>query len=204
MLLPYSDDSMVINKHQNGIDRFSVKGNITPKKHADLQDYYNLIGNDIFEFSIIISIRHPFERAVSFYFSPHRWQREDLGRYVSETPYWDESLFLQMVEKNNPRPAVEFIKLKKSGVPFYRKAVIHPHQIIRLDSLKKDLCSVVKSLRIPVLNLDNLPHVNVSEGSSLKKHVLTSRELRNFVEEKYREDMIFFQYQPYKIEEYLN
>ena len=73
LLFDISDDDKIVYHHQNGVDRFEVSGPITFSKHSALRIYNNGLGNNLSGWRVMVSIRHPFERAISAYFSPHRW-----------------------------------------------------------------------------------------------------------------------------------
>jgi hypothetical protein len=73
---------------QDGEDRFGVANlQYGLKKHATLAEYKNALAdeiyNNMYKFSIL---RNPWDRAISFYFSPHRgnviWSREDFVNFV--------------------------------------------------------------------------------------------------------------------------
>jgi len=87
VLLPFSDDRKVLVGHQDGRDRFEVRGPATASKHATLADYASSL--DIAAYRVAISVRHPFDRAVSFFFSPHRWMRQTEDGWSLATPVWD-------------------------------------------------------------------------------------------------------------------
>ena len=73
-LQPFSDDKKVASGHQDGIDRFDIAGPATPSKHASLASYRDLLG-DISQYFVFHSARHPFDRAISGYFSSSNWVR---------------------------------------------------------------------------------------------------------------------------------
>ena len=90
LLAPFSEDEVL---PVDGVDRFEVIGSLTRNKHQTLQEYAESL--DVTSYVTATSCRHPVDRLVSFYFSPHRWARgAGDGRIVYETPYWDRDLFL--------------------------------------------------------------------------------------------------------------
>lgn len=71
----FSSDLITLRAHQDGIDRFDVKGDITSRKHMTAKDYdiaLSKYNDDISNYYLIIPVRTPIERVISFYFSPHR------------------------------------------------------------------------------------------------------------------------------------
>lgn len=72
VLLPMSDDSLIIREVGDGYERFGISGAITSHKHNDLSCYAKAIGDQCAAYRIVMSVRNPFERAISHYFSPHR------------------------------------------------------------------------------------------------------------------------------------
>ena len=87
ILLPFSDERKTMKGHQDGIDRFEIRSGVTQLKHQTLQDYRRLpaLGNA----KVLTSLRHPVERLVSWYFSPHRWLRPVPGSTSGEFVYAD-------------------------------------------------------------------------------------------------------------------
>ena len=66
----YSNDTLIATGHQDGVDRFEVRGEVTTHKHMTLSEYSKSL--DLRDAYVITSIRDPVERLVSAYFSPHR------------------------------------------------------------------------------------------------------------------------------------
>ena len=108
ILKDYSEDEIVVlAKHQDGVERFEVRNkkyNIT--KHYSRSHYKSVLDIrtycTLFKFAVI---RNPWDRMISFYFSPHRgaieWNRNDFLRLVSSVPtlghYICEKPFLEKV-----------------------------------------------------------------------------------------------------------
>ena len=90
ILLKYSDDKKVITtpKH-DGKHRFSVEGQWTTQKHQPLQEYYDLMPREIFEKQkIVTGLRHPVDRLISFYFSPHRLVKKAEKNWLTRSFNW--------------------------------------------------------------------------------------------------------------------
>lgn len=190
VLLDFSDDHMVRARHQDGVNRFNISGPRTPNKHARLSAYKATLRDSEQRYRILISVRHPFTRCVSAYFSPNRWMRQtDSGSWVSTEPTWDETAFLDMVQCKSITPATKFLSV--GGV------VYTPDLVIKFETLQEDFRRATAVLNLP---LQTLPHVNRSTASQdLVTSVLSSRNLRDAVEQEYRADMEFFDYQPFMV-----
>jgi hypothetical protein len=96
VLKAHCDDQIVcLEPHHDGVERFEVRN---PKyalhKHSTLRDYYRELGKPLFDKLFKFScVRNPWERMISFYFSPSR------GKVV-----WDRAGFLDLVQKTPPLP----------------------------------------------------------------------------------------------------
>lgn len=192
VLLPYSDDKKSIKNHQDGVQRFEVVGAITPKKHATLQDYWDRLGDGISNFKLAMSVRHPFERIISAYFSPHKWRKRNLfGKWVEVQPVWDAKRFDELLCNGSQRPAVDFLTV--NGV------ITKPDFIIRRESIRSDFENFLRLVNIPAEAATSLPHVNANSApDSLKQSLLANTSLRDRVEDLYRADMEYFGYETYQ------
>jgi len=73
---------MVMRGHQDGIDRFELRGPATKSKHQTLEDYSDLLGPVFSDYKVYAFARPPVERIISLYYSPHRWMHKKvLGRF---------------------------------------------------------------------------------------------------------------------------
>jgi hypothetical protein len=144
-----SDDRLTTSAHQDGVDRFGVAGR-SPHKHATLAEYAEVI--DLAAYKVAITVRHPMSRAVSMFFSPHRWYRQANGTWTLERPVWNQDSFIECVSAT--QPATEFLRVNgKAREPDY---------VIRLEHLAADLAALTAAVGIPS---DPLPHLNRSAGS---------------------------------------
>lgn len=182
-LQPFSDDMFAQRGHQDGQDRFDVKGAITPHKHARLADYAAKLGSDLPDYRLLISVRHPVDRAVSFYFSPHRWmtRSEGTNEWSLQPPYWDIKAFETCLKKLIPM--VTFLSLDGR--------LVRPDRVIRFETLRQDFLHSVTSLGI---SAQHLPHVNTSAAPDLMRQALDNPEVRRRVAEQFEDDFRFFDY----------
>ena len=185
ILLPFSDDEKVLSGHRDGIDRYELRGPVTLHKHATLADYQEGLGPNFLRFKVAISIRHPFQRAISYYFSPHRWFRENNdGSFHLEPSYWDRDEFFRTLEQLQSMKS-----FLKTADGYYR-----PDYIIRHETLKNDLINFCRKARIPA-DVASLDLRNKGTGTpGLINNLEQDANLRRQVEELFSDDMDFFGY----------
>jgi hypothetical protein len=179
-LFPYSNDRMALAGHQDGKDRFDVIGNATPHKHATLAQYAERI--DVSGYRLAISVRHPFKRAVSFYFSPHRWLNKRRGKWVPSEPEWDRTKFISILD--DIVPASDFLKLNGE--------IRTPDFIVRHENMAADFHKLTDALNLPPIKLER-----VNKGTAqdeLLRSIEADAELRRIVEDRFRADMETFYY----------
>jgi len=178
-LLPFSDDQKTIKKHQNGKDRFGIKGDVTPRKHAWLQEYQDSLGERINEFDVVTSVRDPLDRAVSMYFSPHRWYKRDKDdEWRKIEPFWSYEKFEEII--SSMYRVVDFLKISDS--------IRMPDHVIRFEDMQKDFATLVKKYGLP-LDISELPHVNKSAADmELRKEVLRNAKVQDLVKKRFMED----------------
>lgn len=183
LLLPFSDDQKTIKKHQDGKDRFGIRSDLTKRKHAVLADYQETLGQEFRQYRVAITVRDPFERAVSMYFSPHKWYVPKQGQWVKEAPYWDidrfEALVLSMMTIN------DFLMIGGQAQ--------QPDFCIQHASLKEDLDQMLIATGIPA-TASQLPHINQSAADSLlKTTALQDVRARRICDEVFRDDIALIQ-----------
>lgn len=141
VLQPYSDDRLVATPPRDGREDFGVKGPITPAKHASLADYRALVPEDVFSSLFVFSIaRNPWERAISQYFGPVRWQAS------GGIPSWSPDDFASFV--GNLRSVVSMTSLDgRTGLDF----------TLRFERLEEDSAELLHRLGLPAREL---PHRN--------------------------------------------
>jgi len=126
-------DKMTLVDHQDGKDRFEVRGKYTRKKHMQLSEYYQ--HEKIRGLEIFTCIRHPLDRLVSFYFSPHRHIRleEETQSWVmpSEVKF-DINEFKSLVQSHVSM--IEMLSLNSQYGPLFPTNL----KIIRTESLNQD------------------------------------------------------------------
>ena len=173
ILREYSEDDIVVKgAHQDGVERFEVrnkkfKGLV---KHSTLNDYYRVLGDDLKNYYLFTTVRNPFDKLVSYFFSPHRgdvrWDPEEFSRFV-----------------RGIKPIDDFISLS-SGLLGFRKTNMASsfNYIMRFEHLSDDFCEVLTELGLPKRTL---PHRNRS-SNRMPYQECYDEELRRFVEERHK------------------
>ena len=172
-LLPHSDEQKVIHSGQDGKDRFNISGPVTPHKHATLADYHERLNQRLREFHVAIAIRHPFERAVSLYFNPRRWQNREPGI--------DEAEFVECMK--GMTPLVGFLRLDDT--------IRMPDTILRFTHLEADLEALHMKLNLPG-KPPQLQQLNRSKTQpDFRRSLLNSDSLRKTADEIFADDVAF-------------
>lgn len=151
ILKKYSEDRVVKaakKQNQDGYERFGI---VNPKyglvKHSTLSEYSKTLGTDIIsDFFIFSTIRNPWDRLISLYFSSHRGERE-----------WDREQFIKFIKK--ARGIAYFLGTPKG---------IKINRLIRFENLDTEFRNVCEKIGIPY---EQLPHSNKSINT---KHHFTS------------------------------
>ena len=187
VLLPHSDDTMNTDGHRDGHDRFEVRGLITAKKHMTLAEYAERLGDRMQNYRIAMSVRDPIERAVSMYFSPHRWYRQVAnGGYVLSEPTWDRDAFDAMLAE---MPCLsDFVTI--NGV-FHR-----PDFVIRQENMEDDLHAMCRAAGLPPETWRSSPGIrNKSAGqTAVIRELVRERALKRHIRDHFAKDFENFSY----------
>lgn len=172
LLLPFSDDRMTATHHQDGRHRFGIIGSVTPRKHATLQEYGDILGTSRLEdYRIAIVLRAPFERMVSLYFSPHRWQ--------DTAPAWNRDAFMDMV--SGTASTSSFLRLGNGTAM--------PDFPLRFDALERDIGKMILDLGLPAAPRE-FPQLNTSSMMwETRRDILSDPVLRREVESFFPDDV---------------
>jgi hypothetical protein len=166
-----SDDELTTtNSHQDGIERFNIKNHAYKKlhKHSPLNDYYHQLGSKVFDYKLFTTIRNPFDKLVSFYFSPHRGQVN-----------WDKVEFSKFVKK--VKPLEHFISIKKNILTKPVNSLEHI-SILKFETLNEDFNYLCNQTSFPIVELS---HRNKS-SKQLDYRDCYDPELRKWVEKKHK------------------
>jgi hypothetical protein len=178
-LLPHGDDRKVISGPQDGVDRFGVRGAITPNKHATLQSYADALGPGLDSYKTILPIRDPLERALSLYFTPQR----GAGRPADFVPAFRLDVFADLLRT---MPGIVHY-LRVGGV------VRRPDFVLHFESLERDLAAVAAHFGLPV---PVLPVLNRSLDRDGQRRAALRRdpEVVALVRECFAEDFAYFDF----------
>lgn len=190
-LLPLSEDRKTLERHQDGENRFELRGPYTAQKHADLQMYHDALPEGLQGLQLLATVRHPFVRAISGYFTPGRWFRKAADdRWVQTPPTWDEAAFWDMIDTGKHRSAVSYLTVDG--------ALRLPDIVLRAERLEADFAACVEALGLSVEPA--LPRLNRSAApNTQRRRLLASVALRDAVEARFAADMDAFDYAPYSL-----
>jgi hypothetical protein len=169
------DDIVTFEHHQDGIERFEVRNKqYNINKHSAYTDYQQqIITSDfslLFKFAVI---RNPWDRLISYYFSPHR-----------NVSIWSREEFIELV--HNVKPIRHYICPKNCK----DKLDSHIDFLARFEFLEDDLVNISQ-----IINIDfkNLPHRNKSIRRDYRSYY--DDQLRKLVFNKFKEEIEFGNYQ---------
>lgn len=97
--LGWTADQRLLSGHQDGVDRFELRGVHTHSKHQPLGHYLRLWPAARL-LPVYACLRPPLQRLVSLYFSPHRWLQPsgDAGAWhFSPTAPFDTEAFAALI-----------------------------------------------------------------------------------------------------------
>ncbi len=176
ILRKYSEEKIVqIAPHQDGIERFEVRSDdYKIRKHASLAEYQVQLGvetiDPLFKFTCV---RNPWQRMISFYFSPHRGE-------VS----WNRKQFIALV--NQVRPVPDFVSSVSDDAPG-EKCFNNMDFFMRYDKLDEDFKRACERIGIPH---EMLPRRNVSNRAHYSSYY--DDELIDLVKQRFQNEIRFF------------
>lgn len=176
----YADDELVaLNSVQDGIERFSIKN---PKfaglhKHSALRDYQDALGNDIQNYRWVTTIRNPFDRLVSYYFSPHRGEVK-----------WDADAFEAFI-KTTIKPLDHFVSGRLDYSP-NETLMLDQFTVLKFENLESDFQKLCLELGIKNARL---AHRNKSHKRMDYRDCYTP-ELVEWVSKTYRTELEYGDY----------
>lgn len=178
LLKEYSEDQLVcVNDRQDGVERFEVRNSYAGlHKHSKLLDYKKALPeslfNNLFKFS---TVRNPWDRVISHYFSPHRqvthWDRKEFIELIQKIPTLQQMLMLHADDSNS-----------LSNVNF----------LLHFENLSHDFDKLCKRIDIPS---NPLPFRNRSLKPLTDYRKFYDSELIAMVGEKFKDEILFGNYQ---------
>ena len=178
ILRHYSEDRIVcVAPHQDGVERFEVRNDrFKIEKHSTLADYRRELGDAVlgrlFKFCCV---RNPWERAISFYFSPHRGVTQ-----------WDRRAFLQLIP--TIQPSASYVALEPVGRGG-KSVFANVDFVIRFERLDEDFREVCRRIGIPP---QELPVRNKSSRRHFSEYY--DEELVELVRQRFAEEIDHFGY----------
>jgi len=185
ILADYSEDTLTAyEEYQDGVERFEISNSTYKlKKHSKLTRYRKVLPaklyQQLFKFA---TIRNPWDKMISLYFSPHRG-----------TDTWDRESFIQLIEK---APLLQdFVTLpsfrdrleKKLGLPARPRPLDKDiDHLIRFENLNDDFKEVCRKIglpavpELPVRNQGNRKHYSIYYDDELIDMV--ARKFTNEIE----------------------
>lgn len=178
ILRNYSEEKITKTApHHDGIERFEIRSDAyNIRKHSSLSEYQAQLGKNVIDpLYKFTCIRNPWDRAISFYFSPHRgkvtWNREQF------------IIFLDQV-----RPVTTFISSIESDSA--DDCFGNMDYYIRYERLNEDFRHICSSIRIPH---QDLPLRNASSHDHYTAYY--DSELVDIVGARYQDEIRFFNYE---------
>ncbi len=176
ILIDYSEDELTTKikrkkqrLSQGAGQRFGVYNALydIDKKHFPLLGYKSKLEENLysqlFKFTIV---RNPWDRMISFYFSPHM-QRE----------CWVKGDFIKMLDK--VKPVNYFIRSEEVGGIYDEMDMV-----LRFENLHQDFSELCDALSLPRISL---PHINRSSREHYSAYY--DDETREMVFEKFQEEI---------------
>jgi Sulfotransferase family len=198
ILANHSEDDIVAQKErhsdrssekkiQDGKERFEVHNkryDIT-KKHFSLSEYKSVLEHRIyqklFKFSVI---RNPWERMVSFYFSPHRgleWDRQEFINLVEKA----KPLRFYICDGTSPEEESEFIRTTTNN-----NLANNINALLRFESLNDDFKLITQRLGITTTEIPQL-----NKSTRMHYSYYYDDDLKDLVHEKFIEEIDYGKYQ---------
>ncbi|THD82044.1 MAG: hypothetical protein E7812_04360 [Phenylobacterium sp.] len=178
ILRAYSEDEIVcLEPYQDGVERFELRNpTYELSKHSPLSDYKTQLPPKVYAGLFkFCCVRNPWERAVSFYFSPHRqvtgFSREAFAACLPTAPAMAHYL------REEPDQPI-------SGI------LANFDYVMRYESLQQDFDAVCDRLQIP---RQTLPRRNQSARGAVQDYY--DDETVDLVRRLFAEDIELFGYE---------
>lgn len=191
-IIRYSEDKLVsTNSLQDGVERFEVRhGNSGLRKHSTLTEYKKVLDSDFFHSAFkFCVIRNPWDRLISFYFSPHRgkqnWDKGEFIRFARKVKPVRKFIQIEgVLEKINSRLGTNLFPTNRNPLN------IDLDYVLKFESLNEDYEVLCKKLNIA---FNPLPVRNKSTRDHYSKYY--DSQLIQLIEELFEDEIRFGNYQ---------
>jgi hypothetical protein len=174
ILVPFSDDYMVWGDPE-AEDRFGIKSpTLDIGKHSSLADYQRQIDPDRFaRYFKVTCVRNPWERCVSYFFSPHRgpvtWSPDDFEAFI----------------ESSISPHRDYLALAPDDPDPFGNV----DMVLSYENLDADFSALCEHIGI---GKQALPHLNVSKRNHYRTYY--NDHARELVAEKFAAEIARFGY----------
>jgi hypothetical protein len=178
-LRDYSEDQIVCTApFQDGVERFGLRNDrFSLQKHSALRDYRRELGEALFHRLFkFCCVRNPWERAISFYFSPHRGLTD-----------WNRAAFIGLLTELVPSTA--FVALDEHDVS-QQSPFENVDFVMRFERLNADFRRVCDRIGIP---FQELPVRNKSSREHFSRYY--DPELADLVAQQFAHEIECFGYE---------
>jgi hypothetical protein len=190
ILADYSEDTLTADKeYQDGIERFELSNSTYKlRKHSKIKRYRKVLPTNLYrQLFKFATIRNPWDKIISMYFSPHRG-----------TDKWDRDEFVLLIK--NAATLQDYVTLpsfrdrleKTLGLPARPRPLDRDiDYLIRFENLNDDFSEVCKKTGLPAA--PELPIRN----RSIRKHYSSyyDDELKELVGRKFSNEIAYGDYQ---------
>lgn len=192
-LLPFADEVITTQKgHHDGDKNFGLQHpQYGTGKHTTLATYKRLLEPDVYESLFKFTIlRNPWDRMISFYFSPHRcnveWDRNRFAAFVQ-----DQLPFRHYIDSTTWRRRISerLGRLSPGLVSKIRPLDAELDYVVRFEHLNEDFQSLCSHLDLPC---DGLPVKHSSDREHYSNYY--DSRLKRLVSKRFKEEIHFGKY----------
>ena len=153
-LLPFSEDRLaLIRPVHDGVDRFEIRSpRLDIHKHSTLQDYCRQLDPSLFaRLTKVTCVRNPWDRCVSFFFSPHRGSVD-----------WSPDVFADFI-RSTVHPHAHYLTLEEQTVSPFDNVDF----VLRFERLTDDFAILCNRLGLEPLEL---PRLNIAQRDTYQTY----------------------------------
>lgn len=177
-LLPFSEDKIVRTApHQDGMERFEIRSpSLEMHKHLTLAEYRERLSSEQFDRLFkFCGIRNPWDRCVSYFFSPHRGDVE-----------WSPTAFEAFI-KETILPIDHYIRYSGDQIDPFENV----DAVLRFEHLHRDFTLICEKIGVGEFSL---PKVNVGRHRRYQEYYV-NEDLIELVATKFKMEIERFGYE---------